>query len=293
MLRCQTCHSINSEEIERCPICGRTTQVINGFKAWAPEAAQYGEHYDPAIFSEIAKYEANNFWFRARNALITALLFRYAPRMSTLLEIGCGTGFVLQGIQKSFPDVHLVGSELFIEGLQFAAQRNPSAELVQMDARTLPYVESFDVVAAFDVLEHIGADEEVIAGVFEALRPGGIFFASVPQHPLLWSAADDTAHHVRRYTRNELQDKISAAGFEIVRSTSFVSLLLPAMALSRLRRNPAIARDPLAEFRIPRSLNAIFEAILAAERKGILLGVDFPIGGSRFVVARRPVNCML
>jgi len=93
--------------------------------------------------------------------------------MASFLEIGCGTGFVLSGVAQRFPQAKIVGSEIFVSGLAYAAQRLRSVELVQMDARRVPYRENFDVVAALDVIEHIEEDELVLEQLFSVLRPGG------------------------------------------------------------------------------------------------------------------------
>lgn len=112
--------------------------------------------------------------------------------------------------------------------------------------------------------------------------------ATVPQHPSLWSVQDDAAHHVRRYRRGELEDRMRAAGFEILYSTSFVSLLLPALFMSRRRMHDVrTEHDPFAEFRIPRWLDATLGAVMAIERMLLLAGIRMPVGGSRLVVARK------
>jgi 2-polyprenyl-3-methyl-5-hydroxy-6-metoxy-1,4-benzoquinol methylase len=85
-----------------------------------------------------------------------------------------------------------------------------------------------------DVLEHVKEDERVIGQIHGALKPGGGAIIAVPQHPWLWSPADEAACHQRRYIRNELERKLQNAGFEILRSTSFNALLLPAMFASRI-----------------------------------------------------------
>src|SRR5690606_22871969 len=115
------------------------------------------------------------------------------------LEIGCGTGFVLSGVADAFPAVRLFGSEIFTAGLEFAARRQPSVNFMQMDARSLPFLDEFDVIGAFDVLEHIVEDGQVLAQMREALKPNGIILLTVPQHEWLWSPVDEFACHVRRY----------------------------------------------------------------------------------------------
>src|SRR5204863_7401731 len=98
------------------------------------------------------------------------------------------------------------------------------------DARALPYRDAFDLVGAFDVLEHIDEDEAVLAEMAAATRRGGGVLITVPQHPWLWSEADDHAHHRRRYSRSALIDKVRSAGLRPVAVTSFVTFLLPVMA---------------------------------------------------------------
>lgn len=240
-------------------------------------------------FKELVKLEAGNFWFRARNKFILWALHKYSPGLKSFLEIGCGTGFVISAISKRFPEARLLGSEYLEEGLVYARQRVPSAEFTQMDARHIPHESELDVIGVFDVLEHVEEDEVVLQQIFKALNPSGIVFITVPQHRWMWSAVDEYACHVRRYRANELHEKVCRAGFEIIRSTSFVSTLLPAMYLSRLlqwnKTNMSI--DDVAGLRINPILNKLFEWLLNFELLLVRLGVSLPVGGSRLLVARK------
>lgn len=245
------------------------------------------EPYDAALFEALAAVEPESFWFRARNRLVVSTVRRHFSAGRSLLELGCGTGFVLEALREALPGWRLVGSELYEEGLAVARRRLADVELVQADARALPYRDEFDVVGAFDVLEHVHEDAVVLAQMHAAVRPGGGIVVLVPQHPRLWSAMDDVAHHVRRYTRAELVGKVRSAGFRVERATSFVSALLPAMVLSRVaRRVSPRPYDPVAELR-PGALNGVFERILDGERRLIERGVSLPAGGSLLVVGRR------
>ena len=263
--------------------------MIQGFPAHAPELARQGGGFEDRFFQSLAPLEASNFWFRARNELILWALESYCAEFKSLLEVGCGTGFVLSGITRRYPEASLCGSELFIEGLLFAASRLPSVELMQMDARNIPFNDEFDVVGAFDVLEHIEEDTSVLSQIHSALKPNGHLILTVPQHRWLWSSVDEYSHHVRRYSAKELHRKVRAAGFRVLRSTSFVSILLPLLLVSRLlkTRTPADKLDPLAEYRIPRWLNLSFLSLLRIERCILRLGCNLPLGGSRLVVARK------
>ena len=132
------------------------------------------------------------FGFRARNELIQWALGKYFPDAKSFFEVGCGTGFVLEGIRERFPGTRLVGSEIFLDGLAFAKARLPGVEFYQMDARSIPFEGEFDVVGAFDVLEHLVEDNRALAQMFNAARPGGGLLVTVPQQRYLWSASDET-----------------------------------------------------------------------------------------------------
>jgi len=286
---CPGCGGVLPAAGWHCGSCGYQAAQRDGFVALAPELADQAEGFDPALFAELASLEARNFWFRARNRLIIWALQRYATGFGSLLEVGCGTGYVLQGIATAFPQARLVASEADTEGLRFAAQRVAGAEFLQMDARRMPYEQEFDVVGAFDVIEHINEDEAVLAQMRRALRPGGSLLLTVPQHPLLWSEYDVRAHHVRRYTAEDLRQKLERAGLAVVKMTSFVSVLLPLMMISRLtRRTAAAGYDPLAELRMGRFANTLLECALDAERLLIRAGLPLPCGGSLLAVARTP-----
>ena len=195
------------------------------------------------------------------------------------------------GIGARWPKAALTGSDLFAEGLNFAATRVPQATLLQLDARNMPFIDEFDAVGAFDVLEHIEEDEDVLAQMFQALKPGGCVVLTVPQHPSLWSVNDVAAHHVRRYEVGELKRKLATAGFDVKVTGSFVSLPFPLMALSRWRRrnkNPADA-DAGAELVVSPLLNTCMRVVLALEHGLFRLGIRFPFGGSQVAVGRKPL----
>jgi len=288
MKRCLHCHTQFDAANWTCPACAAGPEHTDGFPLLAPELANGGGGFQPEFFEQLAALEAKNFWFRARNQLIVWSMQKHFPDLRRYLEIGCGTGFVLAGVAQTFPAASLVGSELFQVGLPFAASRVRQAELIQMDARCIPYADEFDLIGAFDVLEHIEEDVAVLDTMHQALRPGGGIIVTVPQHPWLWSVADDHACHVRRYTADNLRNKVIGAGFNVEFETSFVSLLLPAMLASRLgRRQHQVQEDPLSELRLAGWLNSTFEAVMSLERRAIQHGLRFPWGGSRLLIATK------
>lgn len=271
-----------------CPDCGAVVEFMDNVPCYAPVLAHNAPGFHPEHFARLAQAEEGHFWFRARNELIVHVLQRFFPHARRMLEIGCGTGYVLRGITERLPTLQVSGSEIFLEGLGFASRRVPTADLFQMDARQIPYDSEFDLIGAFDVIEHIEDDEQVLREMHRAVKPGGSIVLTVPQHPWLWSAQDERACHVRRYRYRELKRKLQEAGFTIVFSSSFVSLLLPLLAASRLRRRVRESgEDVNGELKPNPQVNRALYHVLRFESLLIRSGVRFPIGGTRLVAATK------
>jgi SAM-dependent methyltransferase len=261
---------------------------VDGHLAFSPELAVQGSGFKAEHFEQLAANEERSFWFRSRNRLLVWAMRRYFPKAQSLLEIGCGNGYVLMGLQQALPRLTLAGSEIFSAGLEFAARRLPGVDLFQMDATSIPYQDEFDVIGAFDVLEHIKADETVLAQMYRAVKPGGGILITVPRHMFLWSQSDVEAMHERRYSAREMRAKIQRAGFKVTMTTSFVSLLFPLMAAQRLtKRRPNPKYSVHQELAIGGVANWGMERTLSVERGLIKSGVRFPLGGSLLAVARK------
>lgn len=264
---------------------------IDGIICYAPELAQSCEGYPEEGFNVTVQVEEQSFWCRSRNRILRSLVERYGPKTpAKLLEIGCGTGTVLRAL-TAVDNLRLTGSEIYLAGLRHARRRLPSVEFIQVDARRLPFANEFDVIGAFDVLEHIDEDERVLANVWRGLVPDGLLLVSVPQHRWMWSRLDELVHHRRRYTRRELHDKLQRAGFDVVRMTSFVTALFPLMVLQRaISRNRPVTDAGAAldsEVRFSRATNACFDAVMRIDEALIRGGVSLPFGGTLVAVARK------
>ena len=291
MYICPACQHLGPERDWVCSACGFEPQRDGGVALFAPESVERG--FSEATVERLARHEAGSFWFRSRNRLLAWALDEYFPASASVCEVGCGNGFVLQGLAAARPSATLYASDLATAALRHVRRRIPHATVFQADAATLPFVDHFDVAGAFDVLEHIEDDTAALQRLHSILRPdGGGLLLTVPQHQWLWGPPDVAGGHCRRYSAAELVARVEAAGFEVLRCASFVSFLVPLMLASRLYKRAA-GRLGLAEVSkgaevdLPPRLDRLFELIMTAERFVLRRGVAPPVGGSLLLVARR------
>ena len=289
MKKCIACGAKFNTADWECLSCHSAPKMIDGYLSFSPRLAESSHGFKANYFMQLASLEMTNFWFCSRNRLIVWALRHYFPNAKNFLEIGCGTGFVLSELENTFPQLLLYGSDIYTIGLNYAAKRLKKAELFQMDANQIPFEDEFDIIGAFDVLEHIKNDELVLSQMFQAVQENGGIILTVPQHDFLWSQFDEKACHLRRYNALELKVKVEQARFEVMKMTSFVSLLLPLMLRSRLKekRNYSGKYDFMRELKLGGLMNIILEKVLDLERGLIRFGVPLPFGGSLLLIARK------
>jgi SAM-dependent methyltransferase len=260
-----------------CARCGFAASKIEGFLAFAPDLALGDDIFAASSYEKLFKCENNCFWFSERNKLIGWAIKKYYPAAESVLEIGCGTGYVLSGLYSTYPGKKYTGADICTSGLKFAAARVPQAKLMQIDARHIPFQNEFDVIGAFDMIEHVEEDQQVLDQLFKAVRGGGGIIVTVPQHKWLWSATDDYGGHKRRYTRGEFGDKVLKSGFEIVKMMSFMSLLLPLIAIIRWRyllsSKGGGEKSAIKELEVNRLLNDFLRRVCRIEMRMIQKGV--------------------
>ncbi len=253
--------------------------------------------YDPHYFAPLFAVEDRHFWFRSRNDVIAVIVRRLTgslPARYRVLEVGCGTGKVLQVLESVTTHGMVVGTDLFIEGLRFARRRT-HVPLVQGDMHSPPFAETFDVIGLFDVLEHLPDDRQVLRDLHRMLAQGGALLLTVPARASLWSYFDEASHHYRRYEADDLREKLHEAGYRVEYLTSFMSVLFPMIWLGRRaarllnRRNKAANVDDMAmgEWRIVPGVNALLYRLLGLERWWLGRQRTMPVGTSPLVVARK------
>lgn len=241
--------------------------------------------------------EDRHFWFRARNAVLDTIVaheIEALPAGYRVLEVGCGTGYVLRMLKSVCSADTVVGLDLFREGLAIAS--HPSgAHLVQGRVEAPPFRTPFDVVGIFDTLEHVEDDATVLTHVRNMLTPGGALLITVPASEAIWSDFDDEVHHCRRYEPDVLQSRLMEAGFRVEYLTPFMSVLYPIARVGRfladtLRRRDVggTKRSALGEqLKIVPVLNGFLAVLLAQEARVVERRGRLPFGTSLLALARR------
>jgi SAM-dependent methyltransferase len=208
-----------------------------------------------AQIENMADLEDNHWWFRERRHIIAEAIANLAP--STALDIGAGAGGNTRVLQAA--GWKATALEFSDAGVELARERG--LDVVQGDARDIPFPDdSFGLAVAYDVLEHIKEDDQVVAEIARVVRPGGRVLIAVPADPRLWSPHDEAIGHVRRYTRRELVALFDGPRFRINDVRSWNVLLRPVVALRRKR----VEGNDLTP--LPAAVNGALSLIIKAER---------------------------
>ncbi len=221
--------------------------------------------------------EERHWWYKERRAHI-AREARRLGRPGRAIEIGAAGGGNSRELMRLGWDV--LATEYLASGVRIAHDRGVPA--IQADGRCLPVRDaSFDLLVAYDVLEHIDDDNLAAAELTRVLKPGGMALIAVPCDMKLWSEHDVASGHFRRYDRAGLTTLIEKAGLRIESVRSWNVLLRPAMAIHRrsCRGNDVTDVHPV--------MNAALGAVIRSER---YLPVGSLPGVSLMLRARRPIT---
>ncbi len=252
---------------------------------------------NPTAFSATAhrsllSVEDRSLWFRWRNEIIADVI-RRAGAPPAVWEVGAGNGVVsryLEGV-----GITAVVVEPGEAGSLGAASRGirhvvrASLEELELPPESLP------AVGAFDVLEHLEDPSRLMSEIHRVLMPGGLFVASVPAFPLLWSEADVVAGHYRRYRRRTLTTLLRRTGFRPTYVNHHFAAATPLLLVGRslpwrlgVRRHPEVANAQYVRAlgQASRPAQIVGDGVMGAERSwGRHLPV--PMGTSLVVAARR------
>lgn len=229
--------------------------------------------------------EPEYWWYRARAELLQVALSGFVGEPEWVLDVGSADGPSVRWLRGHGARVAL---DIDLRGLE------PGD--VCGSAMQLPFPsETFDVVAAFDVIEHCEPEAVALAEAWRVLRPGGRLLMSVPAYQWAWTDFDEQNHHHRRYTRRRAVASVEAQGFEILRASYLFAGTFPFFAADRMRsrmrerRNGGGSRPDADIPGLPQVSRGVERMLLGATRidRALLRRADLPFGSSVVVAARK------
>jgi SAM-dependent methyltransferase len=200
-----------------------------------------------------------------------------------VLDIGCGTGATMGHLERyGLPH----GIDLSELPLRFSRRRGHQRTL-RASAGELPFdSESFDLVTALDVIEHLDDDVQALSEIRRVLKPGAPAVIFVPAFQSLWGPNDVQSGHRRRYRLGQLRAAIEEAGMRVERiSYANIAMFIPIWLGRKILT--LLGRDEQAENRINHPLiNNLLAKIFSSEAWW-LSNHTLPFGVSIICVARK------
>lgn len=211
----------------RCDTCGLVS--VRTLPARDQLHEIYGEAYFRNARSEemgYDDYEADRYCITrtARRRLDT--IERFAPERGRLLDVGCALGFFLAAARDRGWQVE--GLDISRHAVDYATGRLhiPARAGHLEDAGFEPA--SFDLVTAWDVIEHVPAPLETLAHCRSLLRPGGLLVLSTPDVGSLvakltgprWMGFKLAEEHLWYFSRHTIELALDRAGFETLSLTA-------------------------------------------------------------------------
>lgn len=240
-------------------------------------------HHYPILY----QVEETHWWYLGRRRIIQTLVQKICSRLGnaerSILDVGCGTGANLKML-RTFGGAE--GVDVSIQAVDFCHQRGLTR--VKLGAiEQLPYDdESFDIVTALDVIEHLDDDVAGLREIRRVLRANGRLLVFVPAFMFLWGVQDDVSNHRRRYTLPELIKALETAGFAIEwTSYANITFFFPVLIVRSVMRLFRLRAATEYGINIP-IMNGPFSWLFASERFVLKRG-RFPFGVSAVCIARR------
>ncbi|MEM1138693.1 MAG: class I SAM-dependent methyltransferase [Pseudomonadota bacterium] len=240
---------------------------------------------EKAAYLEMAQVENDHWWFRARRTILREQLAALSPNGSSkVLEVGAGPGGNL-AMLRDFGEV--TACEMDEEARDIATSRHPDIRVAYGKLpETLPFDdEQFDIIAMFDVIEHIEDDVGALARLRPVAEGGGRLILTTPAYQWMWSAHDVRLHHFRRYTKGRLKTVLETAGWQIDKIGYFNTFLFPLAAAARVKDKVTKSTVPTGMAVPPKPFGSMLEGVFSSERHWLKHGT-FPFGLSLLALAK-------
>ncbi|MCK5595253.1 class I SAM-dependent methyltransferase [bacterium] len=229
--------------------------------------------------------EEKHWWYVGKRKIVSGLLKKFVSKKDNrILDIGCGTGIVLKMLNKYGL---ASGLDISHDALSFCKGRGLNS-LFLGSATSLPFPdETFSLVTALDILEHIEDDTLALREIRRVLKKGGLAIITTPAFPNLCSSHDISLGHKRRYTFIELEKKVTFAGFKISKINYSNFFLFPFVFIYRKFKKLVTKSVTTSDTgSVPIFLNQIFTELYSIETQ-LVKKAKLPFGLSLLCVAKK------
>lgn len=190
---------------------------------------------DKSYYKEYYVLEREHWWFKARAKILFSLILKSLGNKKkeqlSILNIGAATGKTSEML-SSFGRV--TSLEYDKDCCDFTNQKL-DLNIINGSVLELPFAnEEFDLVCAFDVIEHVEDDLLSASEMKRVCKEDGIIVVSVPAFMMLWSYHDEVNHHYRRYTLSGLKAIFTKSNLTPIRASYFNTILFVPIFLFRM-----------------------------------------------------------
>ena len=245
-------------------------------------------------YTEYYHLERSHWWFKARLEILEALLKENINKPKyRILNAGVATGATTTMLEK-YGDV--TSLEYDKDCCEFL-EKSVGIDVINGSLTELPFEdETFDMVCAFDVIEHIENDGLAVEEIHRVLKDGGYVFLTVPTFSFLWSQHDEINHHFRRYTLKTFQEVVESRGIKVTFKSYFnFFLFLPIFAIRIMtkvvtRSSSAPGESSGSDFEYFQSnkiLDRFLYQLFRTEKKFLKRGIMFPVGVSALLIGMK------
>ncbi len=242
-----------------------------------------------AEYEKMYRFEDTYWWFQGRKSIIFSILDKYmspdSMKGEKAVDLGCGTGLILSELNSY---TLTTGVDFSLLALSFCKKRGIK-DLVCADVSTLPFKDnSFDLIFALDLLEHIPDDYALMREIHRICRPGGKVMTTVPAYQYLWSEHDEALHHSRRYSKRQFRELITSTGFTPLKLSFCISFMfLPILLFRILQKTLKPNKKPKTHLIVlPNAINQLLIKLLEVEA-WIVRRVNIPFGVSLLSLAEK------
>lgn len=238
------------------------------------------------VYHSNFEIENNYWWFVARNSILQNIIKNLCNVNSDefILDVGCGTGGFAEMLSKNNNVVCLDTSKTALDYCSKRGLKN----LVNSTLQDFEKVKDkkISLITMLDVIEHIEDDKSVVESAFRILEDDGIFLATVPAYQWMWSEHDEMHMHMRRYSKHQITDLISNAGFKIQYSSYFNTFLFLPGLIKRAIDKITNSKKETPVDKVSPLLNSIFTKLYSFEGH-FLPRTSFPFGMSVLIIAKK------